>query len=186
MAFNINEFRAALRYGGARSSLFQVKLTNPVNGAADQAFSFMCRAASVPERTLNQLPVPYFGRNIKVAGSTQNYADWNVSIINDEDYAIRNALEEWSHAINAPIGNVRMLPTSEQSLYKTIADVTHYSQTGQKLREYKFNGIWPMNIAAMNLDWGSEEVTSFDVTFSVDYWTIGEASTTGFAGGVAI
>lgn len=186
MAFNINEFRSALRYGGARSSLFQVKLTNPVNGTADGVFSFMCRAASVPNRDINPIAVPYFGRNIKVAGVNQNYADWNVTIINDEDYAIRNAFEEWSHAINSPIGNIRRLPTSEQSLYKTVADVTHYSQTGQKLREYKFHGVFPVSVGAMQLDWGQDDITSFDITLSVDYWVVGEASTTGFAGGVAI
>jgi hypothetical protein len=186
MAFNIDVFRSAFRYGGARSNLFQVKLTNPVNGQGDQNFTLMCRAASIPQKDTNAIPVSYFGRNIKVAGVTQNYADWDVTVYNDEDYSIRNALEEWVHAINSPIGNIRRLPTSEQTLYKSIADVTHYSQTGNVLREYKFNGIWPTAVSSMQLDWGQDDVTSFNVTFSVDYWTIGDSSTTGFAGGVDI
>ena len=35
MAFNVNEFAGALKSGGARNSLFQVNITNPINGVAD-------------------------------------------------------------------------------------------------------------------------------------------------------
>ena len=35
MAFNINEIKSQMALGGARPSLFQVSLTNPVNAAGD-------------------------------------------------------------------------------------------------------------------------------------------------------
>jgi hypothetical protein len=186
MAFNINSFRSALRYGGARTNLFQVKITNPVNGQADSVLPFLCRATNVPQKDTNPISVSYFGRAIKVAGVTQNYSDWEVTIIGDEDHLIRNAMEEWVNSINSPIGNIRRLPTSEQSLYKSIADVTLYSQNGNVLREYKFNGIWPISVGSIGMDWGQDDVISYPVSFSVDYWTSGDQSTTGFAGGTDI
>ena len=68
MAFNINEIKSQLALGGARPSLFQVTLTNPVNAAGDLKFPFMCRAAQMPASTLGMIEVPYFGRKIKIAG----------------------------------------------------------------------------------------------------------------------
>ena len=41
MAFNINEMRAALRYGGARQNLFQVRINNPANSVGDAITPFM-------------------------------------------------------------------------------------------------------------------------------------------------
>ena len=88
MAFNINEIKSQLALGGARPSLFQVTLTNPVNAAADLKFPFMCRAAQMPASTLGLIEVPYFGRKIKIAGD-RTFAEWTVTCINDEDMIIR-------------------------------------------------------------------------------------------------
>ena len=35
MAFNVNEIKAQLEFGGARPTLFQVQIINPADGAAD-------------------------------------------------------------------------------------------------------------------------------------------------------
>ena len=52
MAFNINLFAGALKLGGARTSLFQVNITNPANGAADIQVPFLARAAQIPAATI--------------------------------------------------------------------------------------------------------------------------------------
>jgi len=180
--FNINEFRSALKYGGARTSLFEVRITNPVFGGADRVSPFMVKAAQLPSFNLNQIEVFHFGRSIKVPAN-HTYEDWTTTIINDEDFSVRNAIEAWSNMINGPETNIRKLPTSEQSQYKSIADVTQFSQTGQPLRSYRFIGIWPTNISSIELDWGNEAVQEFQVTWAYDYWVVGD-SITGDAGGV--
>jgi len=180
---NINEFRSAMKFGGARADLFRVKLTNPVNGIADSTLPFMCRAATLPQRTINPISLSYFGRAIKVAGVTQNYEDWTVTIYSDEDFRIKNAMEEWHNAINSPEGNTRRLPSSEPSLYKSVAEVTAISQGNSDLRTYKMVGLWPTAIGETSLDWGTDEVQTFQVTFSVDYWITDDSSITGNAGG---
>lgn len=105
MAFNVNEFAGALKAGGARASLFQVQITNPINGVADAQVPFLCQGAEIPAATIAELTVPYFGRQIKLAGN-RTYATWTPTIINDEDFAIRNAMEQWSNAINSFQGNL--------------------------------------------------------------------------------
>jgi len=92
MAFNVNEIRAQLTAGGARSSLFQVQFSNPANAAANLKVPFLVKAAQIPASTLGTIEVPYFGRKVKIAGD-RTFAEWTVTVINDEDFLIRNAME---------------------------------------------------------------------------------------------
>ena len=177
MAFNINEMRAALRYGGARQNLFQVRINNPANSVGDAITPFMVQGAQIPESQLGVIPVFYFGRQMKLAGD-RTFGDWTVTVINDEDFLIRNAMEEWSNRINRLERNVRDI-----NRYKTNATVIQYAKDGTAIREYKFDGIFPSIISPIELDWATtDQIESFQVTFTYDYWTV-SGGTTSDAGG---
>lgn len=183
MAFNIEEIRSQLTLGGARPTLFQVIISNPVNSVADLKTPFMVRATNLPESDLGTIQVPYFGRRVKLAGD-RTYAAWRVTVINDEDFLIRNAMEQWSHAINSAQGNVRTLGTASPLLYKSTAEVIQYSKTGIPVRTYKFNGIYPSTISNVGLDWDARnQIQEFNVDFEYDYWEV-SGGVTGNAGGV--
>jgi hypothetical protein len=177
MAFNINEMRSQLVYGGARQNLFQVRINNPANSAGDLKTPFMVQAAQIPEAALGVIPVFYFGRQMKLAGD-RTFGDWTVTVINDEDFLIRNAMEEWSNRINRLERNVR-----EINRYKSNATVVQYGKDGTAIREYRFDGIFPSVISPIELDWATtDQIESFQVTFSYDYWTV-SGGTTSDAGG---
>lgn len=177
MAFNVNAFQAGLKLGGARPALFQVNITNPVNGIADIQVPFLAKAASIPASTLNPIEVSYFGRVIKVAG-TRTFNEWTVTVINDEDFQIRNALEEWSHSINSHEGNLRELGSASPLLYKSTAQVTQFSKTGVPLRVYDFVGLFPSEIGEIDLNWeNGDQIEEFPVTFQYDYWQIAGGTT---------
>lgn len=181
MAFNINQFTGNLTFGGARPTLFQVNITNPVNGAGDIKVPFMVKAAQIPPVEFGTIEVPYFGRTIKVAGD-RTYSEWTVTCINDEDFLIRNAMEDWCHSINSAQENLRSLGSSSPSLYKTNAQITQFSKTGVPLRVYDFIGLYPSNIAAIETAWDStDQIEEFTVTFNYDYWVIA-GGTTGSGG----
>ena len=171
MAFNINDFKSrGLTLGGARPSLFQVSI-NPNIGedpTAVEKFVFTCRASEVPAATIDPVNVPYFGRQIKLAGD-RTFADWTVTVMNDEDYIVRNMFEDWSNKINQFVGNLKLL---EANAYKnTDATVTQFSKDGSPIREYRFVGIFPTSVSNMALDWdNTNAIQTFDVTFSYDYW----------------
>lgn len=172
MAFNINEMRSQLTAGGAKGSLFQVQITNPVTGVADIKVPFMVQATQIPESTLGVIEVPYFGRKIKLAGD-RTFAQWTVTVINDEDFLIRDAMEQWSAAINSHQGNLRGLASASPSQYKAQAQVIQYSKTGIPLRTYQFNGIYPSSIGQIALDWSTTDaIETFEVTFEMDYWEV--------------
>jgi hypothetical protein len=180
MAFNINEIRSQLVLGGARSALFQVRINNPANGAGDLKAPFMIKASALPASTLGTVEVPYFGRKFKVAGN-RIFNPWNVTVINDEDFLIRNSMEEWMSSINSHQGNLREFGAASPSEYKTDATVTQFSKTGAAIREYKFVGIFPTDITEISVNWEQiDEIQQFDVSFQYDYWTV--SGITGNAG----
>jgi hypothetical protein len=177
MAFNINDIRSQLTYGGARQNLFQVNIQNLGNGSADFKVPFMVQAAQLPASTITPINVPYFGRQLKLAGD-RTFEPWTVNIINDEDFLIRNAMEEWSNKINRLQRNIR-----EINKYKSQAQVTQFGKDGSKLRIYEFNGIFPTSISAIDLGWDQDNAyETFQVTFEYDYWTVA-GGVTGNAGG---
>lgn len=172
MAFNVNLFQGAMKLGGARPSLFQVNITNPVSGGADIQVPFMVKATQIPESTVASIPVKYFGRDVKFAGQ-RTFPDWTTTVINDEDFAIRNALEQWSNSINTHQGNLRALGSASPVLYKSTAQVTQFSKTGIPVRVYNFIGLWPVTIGTIELSWDSADaIEEFPVTWAFDYWTV--------------
>jgi hypothetical protein len=174
MAFNVSEFRAQMTGDGARPNLFQVSLTFPtvVNGAvvAGQKTTFMAKAAQIPGSTVGSISVPYFGRELKFAGN-RTFADWTITIINDEDFAIRNAFEEWLNAINSHAGNVRDASAANPSSYSVDAQVIQYGKTGNAIATYNFVGMWPQDLSTIDLAWDSNDtIEEFSVTFGYQFW----------------
>lgn len=168
MAFNINQFKSELAGGGARPTLFQCQITNPINSAADIKIPFMIRSAGIPESTVGQYSVSYFGRQVKYAGD-RTFADWTVTVINDEDFAIRNAMEEWMNFINSHDSNSRGLPQQ----YKSTGQVTQFSKDGSPLRTYVFEGMFPISVDGIQLDWSqTDSIEEFGVTFQYDLWRV--------------
>jgi len=174
MAFNVADFRANMVGDGARPNLFQVTLTFPAiaaNGTtAGQKATFMAKAAQLPGSTIGQVPVYYFGRELKFAGN-RTFADWTLQIINDEDFSIRNSIESWMNAINSHAGNVRNASATTPSSYTVDASVTQYSKTGDALKTYNFVGMYPLDLAPIDLDWGSNDtIEEYGVTFAYQWW----------------
>jgi hypothetical protein len=174
MAFNVAEFRANMVGDGARPNLFSVSLIFPAIVAdgqtAGQKVTFMAKTAQLPGSTIGTVPVYYFGREMKFAGN-RTFADWSLTIINDEDFSIRNAVERWMNSINSNAGNVRSGAALNNTSYTVDAEVTQYGKTGGSLKKYKFVGLFPIDLAPIDLDWGSNDaIEEYSVTFAYQHW----------------
>lgn len=169
MAYSIQNIKSNLTGGGARSCLFKVSFTYPtaIGAVSEEKLEFLCKGSIIPESTINPIDVNYMGRIIKVAGTRPAFADWTVTVINDEDFAIRNDLEKWMNYMNGHVDNKQLTAMTD---YKTDGTVTQLSKDGSKLREYKFRGIFPTSVASIALDWATEDIQEFETTFSVDWW----------------
>lgn len=166
MTFNIEEFRSRLVGGGARPSLFQIQWTNPVNGGADFKVPFMAKATSIPGSTLGTVQTPYFGRQINYDGD-RTFDTWQITVVNDEDYAIHASLSRWMDRINGHESNRRAYPSE----YKSTGIVTQYGRKETALHTFIMEGAFPTQLDAIALDWGTTDtIEEFGVTFTFDYW----------------
>jgi hypothetical protein len=190
MPFNISNFKAnGLVYGGARPSLFNVEMPAPqgigIDNVSLDKFRFVCRAAALPESRVSEIPVPYFGRRIKVAGQ-RDFQDWSVSVMNDEDFSVRAMFEAWSNALNRHVSNVRD-PNISSENYKIDLTVNQYSKDGNIIRSYTLVGAFPTTIGPITLNWESaNQIEEFSVTFAYDYWVPTVETSDKKAGGVNI
>jgi len=174
MAFTIQDFRSRLQFGGARQNQFEVLLPFPaVSGGASQTeqFSFMCKSASLPAEEIGTIPVPYFGRTIKVPGD-RSFGDWSVTIINDEDFAIRDVFEQWSNALNGHFNNLRDGAARFTQGYQVDATVIQYGKTGDVIKEYDMIGVWPSSVSGIDLGWDqNDSIEEFQVVLQYQWWT---------------
>lgn len=178
MSFNVNEFRAnGLKLGGARPNQFEVNIYVPFSTNGSR-LRFLCRAASIPPMVVDEVPVYYYGRPVKYAGD-RSFPDWNVTIYNDEDFALRLMFENWSNRINTLISN-RMDPSVYATDYKVEADVKQFGKDGHIIKTYQFEGMWPKIVNEMPLDWSAtNQIQEFNVTLAYDLWKPAGAATPG-------
>ena len=182
----ISNFKSALIGGGARPNLFEVELTTLPNGVAWDAdkFRYMCKASSLPASNIAAIDVPFRGRIFKVAGD-RTIETWSVTVINDEDFKLRNAFEEWMEQIAKLDNNLgATLPES----YMTNATVFQLGRGSTKsssnsegnnnavLKEYEFIDIFPTSISAIDLSYDSSDaIEEFTVDFNVQSYRLSGA-----------
>ena len=171
MAFTISEFRGkALNNAGARANLFDVTMIGAsAAGLNASEFTFACKAAAIPAMAVGVVEVPYFGRVVKVPGN-KTFDNWNVTIINDEGFTIRNGMEKWIAAMGTHIGNVNT--ATNENLYGQGV-VKQYAKTaGASIATYSFVNIFPVNMSEITLGWDANDaIEEFTVEFAYDYWT---------------
>lgn len=174
MALNVQEFRAQLNFDGARPNLFHVELAFPalanISGA-QQKYTFMARAASLPGGTINVVPQFFQGRELKFAGN-RTFQEWTVTIVNDEDFIIRDAFERWMSGMNSHVGNLRNPAFIKgDGGYQSDGFVTQYGKTGATNKRYKFVGMFPVDVTPIEVDWGANDtIEEFAVTFAYQWW----------------
>ena len=172
----ISQFKTALGGGGVRPNLFEVRmdasnLTQFMGGVPAENLAFMCKAAALPAQNVASIDVPFRGRQFKVAGD-RTIDNWTITVINDENFAIRNAMERWSQSIIDNATNQgQIAPTN----YMSSADVFQYSRQkgdGESvgvLKQYKFVDSFPITVGDIALSYESgDTIEEFDVEFAVN------------------
>ena len=182
---SIVDFRSRLKGGGARSNLFEVQMSfpdfaKPVSEALND-IPFLVKAAEIPASNIGNIPVPFRGRVLPIAGD-RTFDPWTVTIINDTNFRLRDVMERWSDGIN----DIQTAQgTVDPETYQTKATVLQLSRgksTDGKitsaanipiLRTYDFIGIYPNVVSSIPLDHGAtDQIEEFQVTFNYLYWEV--------------
>ena len=179
----ISNFKSAMIGGGARPNLFEVELTTLPGGIDWDAdnFRFMCKSANLPAQNIASIDVPFRGRTFKVAGD-RTIDVWSITIINDEDFALRKSFEAWSELIAKLDNN---LGATDPSAYMVNAKVfqlgrgsvpSSQSNSGDSnavLAEYEFVDIFPTSVSQIDLSYDSSDtIEEFTVEFQVQSFNV--------------
>ena len=142
-------------------------------GGPARKLEFLCKAASLPGSTVGPIIIPFRGRELKIAGD-RKFEEWTITVINDTDFAIRDAFEGWMNTINAHVANVG--PSGLNS-YIQQAQVEQFSREGpslnpSSLKTYLFEGCWPSTVSPIELSYETgDTIEEFTVTLQYQYWT---------------
>ena len=189
----ISAFKSQLVGGGARPNLFEIDMATLPDGivwpdAAKNGMQFLCKAATLPASNIAQIDVPSRGRIFKVAGD-RTVEPWSITVINDENFLIRNAMEEWVEKmakLSDNVGNVN------PNAYMVTADVYQLGRgsapgtagntaidagaENSVLKAYKFLDIFPTAVSAIDLSYDSSDaIEEFTVEFQVNSFSLAGA-----------
>jgi hypothetical protein len=168
---NIADFKSQLIGGGARANQFRVELSFPsfvtlgvVAGAQAQ---FLCNAAQLPASTIEPISVLYRGRPVNFAGE-RTFAPWTISIYNDTNFNIRNALEQWSNGIQ---NNGATNGITNPLNYQVDLSVHQLDRNGAVVKTYKFVDAFPTEAGDIQLGYDQgNAIETFNTTFNYNYW----------------
>lgn len=169
----VDDFKAKLRGGGARPNLFKVTLNFPGYAGGDvELTSFMCKGAQLPGSTIAPLPISFRGRQLQIAGD-RTFEPWTVTIINDTDFKVRDAMERWMNGINGHTTNTGLVNPVD---YQADMIVEQLDRDETVLKRYDFRGTFPTNVSPIDLNYDTTgTIEEFSVEFQVQYW---ESNTT--------
>lgn len=170
----VDDFKAKLSGGGARANLFKATVNFPAYAAGDvELTSFMCKGASLPASTVGNITVPFRGRQVQVAGD-RTFEPATLTIINDTNFAVRNAFERWMNGINQNRTNTGLTNPTD---YQADVIIEQLDKSGLVIKSYFLRGCFPTNVAAIEVSYDSENaIEEFTVEMQVQYWDSGTTS----------
>ena len=196
MAFDIEAMKNnGLIWGGARPSLFRVTIPLMPGGSDNltEKISFVAKAASIPPSIIDFIEIPYMSRKIRVNGDRM-FPEWAITIMNDEDFKVRDAFEKWHQYINKRRENCQdgsgrvagykidisvhqfSKACDPSQIISSLSNSATLSNDVQPIRTYQLIGAFPTRVDEIGLDWDQvNRIEEFDVTFAYDYWEPYEA-----------
>ena len=181
----IDDFKANVAADFARPNLFQVDLNFPQgiinNASLIELGKFTVRAANLPASNIGVIEVPFRGRVLKIAGD-RTFEPWTITIQNDSNFVLRNAFELWASSIQAYNENFTSAAGlgdsddatgyfADMTVHQLARDVKN-GESPKILKSYKFYNVFPSAIAAIDLDFGSNDaIEEFTVELQTQYWT---------------
>ena len=149
MAFSISDFRKkGLVDGGSRPNLFSCQFTSTPSGLSSISstnFTFLCKIATIPPSTLGVVEVPYFGRMVKVPGN-RTFDNLSITVINDEEMAIRADFEKWMGDFNSHQSNESVYTTANSGMGTFVITHNNREMASSGDKKWEFINVFPVSL----------------------------------------
>lgn len=171
-----NESIQGLMEGGKAAA--NAGATGAISSLSDTAFlnkgqkkwPYLVRSTNLPSSDVEEIVTSWVGQTYKM-GARRIVEDWTVTFVVDNDGAILKRFWDWQNIIHNPEANIYGKPVSymaDQEIHLLGYD------TGETICVYKLYGAWPKNIGQVQLDYSTNDIAQFDVTFSYQYHVVTE------------
>jgi|TARA_Y100001937_G_scaffold123342_1_gene186027 hypothetical protein len=171
---NIADFKSKLAGGGARTNQFKVTCPFPgysQQGGEIETMAFLCKGAELPASSVGETNITFRGRTVKFAGE-RTYADMTLTVINDTDFKIRNAMERWQNGINNHTDNEGLTNPAD---YQVDMFIDQLDRNGSTIKSYTLRGAYPGEVSNITLNYDTDSIEEFTVTMRYQYF---ESNTT--------
>ena len=158
----LEDFKSRLIGGGARPNLFECEINFPdfaipegdSEAGVNEITRFMCKAAQLPASNVAEIPVPFRGRVLKVAGD-RTFDPWTITVVNDVDFRIRTAFEKWMNGINKHDDNSGLINPVDYQRQAHVKQLGRASGTDSipVLKQYEFYGVFPTNVSEIEVSY---------------------------------
>ena len=130
----------------------------------------MCKGAGLPASVIAPITIPFRGRQLQIAGD-RVFEPWTITVINDTNFSVRNAMERWMNGINEHTANTGLVNPVD---YQADMIVEQLNKAGDSVKRYDLRGLFPTNISQIELSFDAEnQIEEFQVEFQVQYWESG-------------
>lgn len=169
MVLNVQDFKAQLINGGARSNLFSVTLNMPGNNQnLTKVSQFLVKTAEIPGSTITPIIIPFRGRQLKISGD-RTFDPWNVTVINDGNMQIRKAMETWMNAMNNHADNQGA--TDGYFAQLEVAQIDRNTGLVIPDQKWTFVDAWPSDLGPISVSFDNEnQIQEYQITFQYQYW----------------
>ena len=168
--FTIDGFKSNFR-DAQRANLFYFLPSFPaditVGDMNNDRAVYLVRTTSLPGVSLEEIMLNWQGFDFPIAGK-HTFQSLAVTFNTDHEGRIRQNFENWINKIHNPVTNEYAMLNE----YMIDQHLQLLGNDGDPVIEFQLHDCWPMEIGAGSLDYGTSDVTQFDVTFRYSYHTL--------------
>ena len=116
----------------------------------------------MPGSTINPASVLYRGREVVFSGD-RTFAPWTITVLNDTQMSIRNAIESWMIGMEDLQTKRGRLNAAE---YQRNIDIFQLDRNGLVIKSYVLLDAFPIDLSPVALDFGAnDQISTFNVTW---------------------
>ena len=181
MSINIQSFVSSMNaHPPAMASDFEVRIFSKIGGS--EKLTLRAENVSLPGRSIATTDSLHVGPMRKI-GYTAMYAEIAITFILGESYIEKEFFDKWidtivgDHRVKHNPGGERF-NTGYYDDYKGTIEIQNVNRAGENTYKTTLIEAWPINMAAVALDWGSNDITKLNVTFAYRYYEHSDTSLT--------
>lgn len=151
----------------ARIFLWEILIPAPIGGGNSEVLTARCQSTKLPGRSFGDILIPFKQTaGFRVPGKLTYSHNWDLEFIEGEDKKVFDAINAWQEAvISSGDGTGGGDTAIKQDIYLSLQ-----TTDGSAYSKIKLIGCYPKEVADVDLNFSTEEVIKFRVTFSYDRW----------------